>query len=318
VSVVFVLSVAFAVLGVAVSGAAAKRAKVRHPCSNLVTPFSLATPAPTSEPFDPSVVAMFAVLRRASGPDDVLPPINPLGEDLSYQLRSYYPAEIRQLAKDAEGERYFLVPGYPRVFPIPPERCLPKQVRHLHARLVAEQRQREIQPTFCIEDIGPHRRRYAGANCLPVSAIQTGEALLGATASRSDVVELAPDGVATVRLSYRTGEVISAPVSAGVYSFTPPQAPIKQAIKALRPLRLGGAHQSERQREKRARALFRRAEQLFLRLIPRTVQWLDAAGGTIRSFSPPSHGGGGAGLFSLLLAGEGASSVEGGLAISAG
>jgi hypothetical protein len=101
-------------------------------------------------------------------------------------------------------------------------------------------------------------------------------------------------------------------VAACVYSLTPPQAPIKQALKALRHLEIGGAHLSERQREARALTLFRRAQQLFLRLVPRTVQWLDAAGATIRSFSPASRGDAAAEGFFLLLGGLEVSSSAGG------
>jgi hypothetical protein len=300
-----------AVLGLAAS-AASGRAKTGHPCLNTVSIFRQSGPTPVSEPFDPAVTGMFAVLRRSSGVEDQIPPINPLAEDLGYQLRSYYPAEIRQLARDADGERYFLIPGYKRGFAIPPAKCLPKGLRHLRARFVEEQHQREIQPNYCLEDIGPHRSSYFGANCLPFSAIQTGEDLLGASASRTDVIELAPDGVATVRLTYRSGDVVNAAVSGNVYSLTPPQAPIRQALKELRPLEIHRAHLTERQREARTRALFRRAEQLFVRLVPQTVGWIDATGATIRSFSPPAHAAGGIGaLFSLLLEGS-ATSVEAG------
>ena len=44
---------------------------------------------------------------------------------------------------------------------------------------------------------------------------------------------MAPDGVATVRLRYRNGDVITAPVAGNVFDFTPPQRPIKK-LEALR------------------------------------------------------------------------------------
>ena len=259
------------------------------------------------------------MLRRPAGAEDQLPPLNPLGEDLTYQLRSYFPDEIRQIARDADGARYFVVPGYRRVFPIPAAQCLPKRLRHLHAELLAKQRVQEMEPIYCIDNIAAHRNRYREAACLAFSTVQTGEAITASSASRTDVVELVPDGVATVRLSYPAGQVIVAPASGNAFSFTPPQGPIKAAVKALRPLRLHGRHPSPRQLEVQLGRLVNRAEKLFESLRPKTVEWLDVAGRVLRSFSPPAHGPAEAsGAGSLLNSVESGSSGESFIGFSTG
>jgi hypothetical protein len=320
--VAVLLAAGLAISTLVTTTAAAKRAKSGNPCPYGIGIF-LANPttAPLSEPLDPKVSGSFAVLRRSGGAEDQVPPVNPLAQDLRYQLRSYLPGEIRQIAADAEGERYFVIPGFARVFPIPPARCLPRRERHLHAQLVAEQHKRESEPMYCIEDIGPRRPRYSGSSCRPFSAIQSGEKLVTTSFSRSDVIDLAPDGVATVRLIYRGGDVINAAVANNAYSFTPPQKPITEAQKALHRLASSGSHLrgrrlSERQRIALTRALVKQASMLLARLVPETVRWLDVAGNTIRSYTPRSerHGGG---LFGQLLALEG-SSGEGGIVVSSG
>jgi hypothetical protein len=299
------------------SPAAGSGRKHRNPCVTFITGLgnSNNSPVALSEPLDPAVTGSFAVLRRPSLPEDVLPPINPLGEDLGYQLRGYFPGEIRQLVKDAEGDRYFLIPGFERGYLVPPAQCLPKRERHLHAQLVADQRKRELEPVYCLEDMGPHRPRYGGASCLPFSAIQSGQALADTAGSRTDVLELAPDGVATVRLSYRSGDVLNAAVSNNVFTFTPPQKPIKQAIKALRSLQPRREPSNGRQRSAEFKKLLAKGEALSKSLVPQTVQWIDASGRLIRSYSPPTRGS----LVALALApfGDGSSS-SGGFTISTG
>jgi hypothetical protein len=313
------LAVGTGVASPALSVAAGKRPTPRHRCSFSIESIGNNAPTAVSGPFDPATTGTFAVLRRASLPEDTPPPINPFAEDLSYRLRTYFPGEIRQLEQDAEGNRYFLLPGFERGFPVVPARCLPERLRKRQAKFIAEQRRREIEPAYCIEVIGPHRPRYAGGSCQPFSTIQTGERLIATAASRSDVIELAPDGVATVRIRYPAGEVIDAPVSSNSYSFTPPPRLIKEALAAIRHLVAKGTmHLSERQREALGRLLVKRAEHLSARLIPQTVQWLDAAGNTLRSFTPSSRIRGLA-LLGLLISGEGESSnVAGGFPISTG
>jgi hypothetical protein len=272
---------------------AAVHARIRHLHRPSCVSFEFRSTGPTAETgaLDPTVTSMFAVLRRPVGVNDQLPPLNPLSEDLGYQLRSYFPASIRQIASDPEGERYFLIAGFERGFHIPPARCLPKQARRHRAQLVAEQRKRESQPVYCIEDIGPHRPQYGGASCQPFASIQTGGSLIATAQSTSDVIELVPDGVATVRLRYRSGTVITASVANNAFDFTPPQRPIKEAGARVRRLFQTFSRTHTHLDQSRAeRLLVKRLREAFSQLTPATVEWLGVSGQPIRSFQPRPDG----------------------------
>src|SRR5689334_2844682 len=195
----------------------------------------LSRPTAETMPLDPAITSMFAVLRRPAGAEDQLPLFNPLNEDLGYQLRSYLPGYIRQLASDPDGERYFLIVGFERGFALPPAHCLPKVLRRHLTQLIAEQRERERQPVYCIEDVGPRRSQY-GAACQPFATIQTEGSLIASAQSTSEVIDLVPDGVVSVRLHYRNGTTITAPVANNEFGFTPPQGPIKKARARVRRL----------------------------------------------------------------------------------
>jgi hypothetical protein len=269
---------------------AAKKHRAR-PCSFSVGPVS-AGPTVESGALDPEITATYAILRRAPGPEDQLPPINPLGEDVQYQLRSYFPGYIRQVAVDPDGDRYFMVVGFEHGFGVPPARCLPPKLRRHRAQLVAEQHARERRLVYCIEDVGPHRPRYPEAGCQPFAAIPTGENLTATASSRNEVTLLVPDGVATVRLLYRSRAVITAPVNNNAYSFTPPQRPIKRAMKRLRRLlqALNKGHLTSRQRSRALRELSKRSGHIFAQLPPRRVEWLGANGELVRGFQPRAQG----------------------------
>lgn len=106
--------------------------------------------------------------------------------------------------------------------------------------------------------------------------------------SQLPVIDVVPDGVATVRLTYRDGMTISIPVSENTFVFTSPQAPLKHALATLKRLarRLPHGHLTKRQR--------RRREQLTIELLvhvlrltqPTHAQWLDSSGRVLRGFTP--------------------------------
>jgi hypothetical protein len=274
----------------------AAQARVRHlrrvsfSCVNgLGLGPSSTSPTAESGVLDPAVTSMFAILRQPAGPNDQLPPFNPLSEDLGYRLRAYFPAYLRQVASGPDGDRYFLVTGFERGLPIPPARCLPPVIRRHRAQLVAEQREREAEPVYCIEDVGPGRAEYGGANCQPFAAIETGANLIDTDESTSDVVELAPDGVATVRLLYPSGATVTASVANNAFDFLPPQQPIREAAARERSLlrKLRGTH--GRGRARGERRLFKLFEETSSRLGPATVEWLGPGGQLVRSFHP-GHG----------------------------
>jgi hypothetical protein len=258
-------------------------------CSGGILGFS-PIPAIESGALDPEVASQYAVLRRPAGPEDQLPPINPLGEDLTFQLRSYFPGYIRQIAVDPDGDRYFLVVGFERGFAIPPARCLPRQLRRDRAQLVAEQRARERRLIYCVEDIGPHRPRYPELNCQPFAGDDTGENLISTAQSTSEVTELVPDGVTTVRLVYRSGAVITTAVSNNAFTFTPPQGPIKKAMRQLQRFLQTLRKRHARPSPRLLREFSKHAERAFDQLPPTRVEWLGANGELVRAFVPRAKG----------------------------
>jgi hypothetical protein len=235
---------------------------------------------------EPAALSMFGVLRRAAGPADQLPPLSRIGFEVDSELSSYYPGDIRQLVRLPNGSRYFVIPGFKRVPQLPPERCLPKQLRHL--------RRPEPEPVYCVAGVGPGVE-LSGTSCQTLAEIETGGDLAEAYFfSTPFQVDLVPDGVATVRLAYRGGTVITAPVSENAFMFTPPRGPIERAKAKLKRLgrtfELEGKHESKhltrRQQRRRARVAIGLLDRVLAELPPKQVQWLDAGGHVLRSFTP--------------------------------
>src|SRR5205823_3506196 len=107
-------------------------------------------PAQLPGSVEPAIASGFGVLRRASNAGDQPPPLNPLAEEVGYRLAGYYPGQVRQLFSLPDGRRFFLVVGLPRVFAIPPARCLPRQLRSQRNQLVEEELKRAREPIYCI------------------------------------------------------------------------------------------------------------------------------------------------------------------------
>lgn len=93
-----------------------------------------------------------------------------------------------------------------------------------------------------------------------------------------------PDGVAAVRLSYRNGTVIDAPVvNENVVSFTPPRALVDREHKKVET----ALHRVEHEHGSNGSARLIKA---FLRIVtevaPKSVEWLDGNGHLIKAMSP--------------------------------
>ncbi len=237
---------------------------------------------------EPTALSRFGVLRRAAGPADQLPPLNRLGPRLGFELNSYYPGYIRQLIRLPNGVRYFLIPGIKRVPDLPPERCLPVRLRHL--------RQPKPETVYCVAGIGSNVRQLSSVGCQTLAEIETGGDLADPYFSSSFQVDLVPDGVATVRLVYRGGAAITAPVNENAFTFTPPRIPAARAKTALKRLERAferelkykhtSTHPTKRQLQRRERAASRLLERVLSELPPKQVQWLDAGGHVLHSFTP--------------------------------
>lgn len=237
---------------------------------------------------EPAALSRFGVLRREAGPADQLPPLNLIGSRLGFELSSYYPGYIRQLIKLPDGSRYFVIPGFKHVPQLPPGQCLPKQLRHLS--------QPKPELLYCIAGIGSNVLQLSGSRCQTLAEMETGGDLTEPSFSSSFEVDLVPDGVATVRLVYRGGTVITAPVNENAFTFTPPQVPLERVKETVKrfgrtfEFERGQTHKhrrlTKRQRQRRGRAAIKFLERVLDELPPKQVQWLNAGGQMVRSFTP--------------------------------
>ncbi len=288
--IAMVCLLAGAIASVLAAPATAKKgAATPSSCSGVIRalePESEPEPVELAGPLEPAVLDKFGVLRRAAAPADQLPPLNRIGSRVGSELSSYYPGYIRQLVRLANGSRYFLIPGFKRVLKLPPARCLPKQLRHL--------RQPQSEPVYCIAGIGPIVRPLAGISCQTLAEIETGADLAEPYFSSSFQVDLVPDGVATVRLVYRGGTVIAAPVSENAFTFTLPRGLIERAKAAFKRLERAfederthrHGHLTKRQRQRAVGVMIKALDHVVSQLPPKQVQWLDAGGQVLRSFTP--------------------------------
>lgn len=288
--IAMVCLLAGAIASVLAAPATAKKGAAKpSSCSGVIRalqPESEPEPVELAGPLEPAVLGKFGVLRRAAVPADQLPPLNRIGSAVGSEVSSYYPGYIRQLVRLANGSRYFLIPGFKRVPKLPPAQCLPKQLRHL--------RQPKPELVYCIAGVGPTVRPLAGISCQTLAEIETGGDLAEPYFSSSFQVDLVPDGVATVRLVYRGGAVIAAPVSENAFAFTPPRGLIERAKAAFKRLERAfenerthrHRHLTKRQRRHAVGVVIKALDHVESQLPPKQVQWLDAGGQVLRSFTP--------------------------------
>ncbi|MGH2865274.1 MAG: hypothetical protein ACRDJX_08505 [Solirubrobacteraceae bacterium] len=99
------------------------------------------------------------------------------------------------------------------------------------------------------------------------------------------IVELVPDGVASVRIAYRGTPPVVVPVSENAFWFTPPPpAPrVAAELKRLEP-DVVATHLSRAQR----RRFTLQWEEAVQETEPTKIEWLDNAGGLARTISPPT------------------------------
>jgi hypothetical protein len=265
-------------------------------------------PIPTELPGMPSpaILAEFGVLRRAAQPGDAVPPLNPLGSQLGYELASYYPAAIRRVALLPGGAGVFLVLGFPRTFPIPAAHCLPPSLRAHRPQLVEQQHKRAAEPIYCVGDIGSQTGGGPtfGSQCRTIADIDRGTGLEQTQAVHGPRVGIVPDGVARVRIAYQEGTTIEAAVSENAFVFAPPHREADRLIaflrhppKELRELRHHPHHHlSARERRHYRELFFREFTRKLRRVQPKQILWLNAAGQVVRTITPGTraHGLGGA------------------------
>src|SRR5271165_3708551 len=172
-------------------------------------------PAELSGPLEAGVLSKFAVLRRAALPSDQLPALSPVGVELDAQLASYYPSYVRQVKVVAGGGRYFVIPGLVRPQTIPPARCLSAALRRDRSKLVEQEHKLVTEPVYCIVEIG---HENLGSECEPFATIEASPRVFAPNLAEEPIVELVPDGVASVRVTYKTGAPVLATTAENVYT----------------------------------------------------------------------------------------------------
>jgi hypothetical protein len=263
-----------------------------------------APPRPLTTPLDATILARFELFRRPALPGDAPPARGLAGGTLAreltqdYTLASYYPAYLRELTVRSGGRRYYVVPAFGRREALPPAGCVSAGARR---ELAAQQRRRSVEPVVCIVEAGGQVDQPVG--CEPFAAIdQYTEIFQSGDSSGDPIISLVPDGVASVRISYRVRAPIVVPVSDNAILFTPP--PPSHRLTAdqdlLSRLQVGEycyrtsphAHwqcrstrrtTAERTQYTKTLADYR---QVVAASDPTTVEWLDASGGVIRTITP--------------------------------
>lgn len=256
---------------------------------------------------DPAILAHYALFRRPAQRADA-PPSKALADRTlahelarDFTLASWYPAEVRKLDGRTRA-RYFVIPAFGRREAVPSS-CRPARVRRA---LLAQQRRRLTEPVACVIAVGaggstPH-------DCEPFAAIEAEADVFASGGVTDPIVSLVPDGVASLRISYRARAPITVPVAGNATVFTPP--PLSEHVRALQdqamrldvqwggcyrtvhtPLVCGNPHLTKAQnhrlknRLEHAHAAY---QQALAASNPTQIDWLDAAGRVVRRLAPPT------------------------------
>jgi hypothetical protein len=247
-------------------------------------------PAPAKElstPLDATILSSFAIFRRSALPTDELSGLKPgsdgLDRELSkvYELSGYYPAYVRQLTRLPDGRRYFVIPAYGRSEAVLPAHCLPAGKRRV---LVEEQHRRLVEPVDCIIELGA-AENTPPQGCEPFAAIDEDGRAFQPYLTKEPTVELVPDGVASVRIAYRETPPIVVRVSEDAFLFTPPPPTprVEAELKRLEPS-IVATHLTTAQR----RRFTLQWDEAVHETEPTKIEWLNNAGGLVRTISPPT------------------------------
>jgi hypothetical protein len=251
-----------------------------------------ALPLELSSPLEAAILERFAVLRRASLPSDRLPALSPVGVQLDNQLVSFYPAYTRQVKTGPTGARYFVIPGFARPLSIPPVACLPVTLRRDRTGLIEQAHRLASEPVYCIVEVG---RETTPSQCDWFSLIEDSPRVFAPTlANEEPIVELVPDGVASIRASYRVGAPVVVKTAENAYTLVPSQAVLRRERRSAR--KLESRTEREEHEHEHSRAELRRLSgealdalfKIAAEAAPVKLEWLGGAGEVVRSIAPPS------------------------------
>jgi hypothetical protein len=239
---------------------------------------------PTAVPA--AISSNFAIFRRPTVKSDepfVANADRKLARELyrDYELVSFYPAYVRQLRTPFAGHRYFVIPAYGRPEAVPPAHCMTAAERR---ELLAQQHRRSIEPVYCIIEIGGDKNA-SPHGCEPFAAIDEGGGLFQpGSPNGKPILELVPDGAATVRIVYRVHHPIVVRARENTLLFTPPPLAyrVNTDLKKLEH-KLVDAHVSQAQR-RHTTLLW---DKTLAEGAATKIEWLDKAGRTVRTIGAP-------------------------------
>jgi hypothetical protein len=182
-----------------------------------------------------------------------------------------------------------VIPAYGRSQPVPPAHCLAGGARERRA-LVEGQRRLPNEPVDCVVVVGGGSSAPP-QGCESFAAIDEGGRVLEANAlTREPIIELAPDGVASVRIIYRERPAITERVSENAYMLTPPPTTtrVAAALRRLQPAILA-VHPTVLQHRD-----VLHWDEIVHESAPTKLEWLDSAGRVIRVINAAAAGKGAA------------------------
>jgi hypothetical protein len=244
-------------------------------------------PKELSRPLETKILSSFAIFRRSALPSDGPPrwAAGGLRRELykDYELSGYYPAYVRRLTRLA-GRRYFVIPAFGQPEAVPPARCLRAEVRH---ELVEQEHRRSVEPVYCIIEAGENGQAPV-PGCEPFAQVYGSYRAFQASdfLSKESAVELVPDGVAAVRITYQATAPIIAHVSENAFLLTPPPTPNTLLDAELRRLihEQRGQHISSTVR----RRITIEYNNALTGTYPTRIEWLDSTGKLVRALSSPT------------------------------
>ncbi len=142
-----------------------------------------------------------------------------------------------------------------------------------------------METIYCLVEVrsGPS----PAIGCEPFAAIDESIRVFDASDFiRKPIVELAPDGVSSVRIAYRGRAPIVVPIRENAFWFTPP-APLPSSVDSeLKRLlhKLLAGHLTNTQQ----RTLTTRWNMLLRKTDPTKIEWLNSADGLIRTIKAPT------------------------------
>src|ERR1700683_3738747 len=248
-----------------------------------------ALPQQLSTPLDATILSSFAIFRRSALPGDELSGLKPggdgLGRELSkvYELSGYYPAYVRQLTRLPDGRRYFVIPAYGRPEAVVSAHCLAAG-EHERRTLVEEKHRRLVEPVDCIIEVGGSQN-VPPRGCEPFAAIGEAGRVFQPDLYKEPIIELVPDCVASVRISYREMPTIIVAVGENAFLFTPPPLTPRVEAKLKRMIRLERTivtrHPTTAQRRRNTLQWDKTVDETE----PTRIEWLDSTGRMVRSLS---------------------------------